>query len=80
MKNFSLLFLFMLGVLAVGSAQDEEAARAYKKAKRALGAYNLDQNANADKLDEAIDMIKIATHRMPPAADADTGLHPVGSC
>ncbi len=72
MKNFSLLFLFMLGVLAVGSAQDEEAARAYKKAKRALGAYNLDQNANADKLDEAIDMIKIATQDATLAADADT--------
>ncbi len=72
MKNYSLLFLFILGVLAVGTAQEEDPSRAYKKAKRALGSYNMDQNANSDKLDEAIDMIQIAAKDATLAADADT--------
>lgn len=72
MKKYSLLLLFILGVLAVGTAQEDDPSRAYKKAKRALGAYNLDQNANSDKLDEAIDMIKIAITDAALAADADT--------
>lgn len=72
MKKYALLFLLILGVLAVGTAQEDDPSRAYKKAKRALGAYNLDPNANSDKLDEAIDMIIIATNDATLAADADT--------
>ncbi len=71
MKNYSLLFLFILGVLAVGTAQEEDPSRAFKKAKRALGAYNLDQNANSDKLDEAYDMMNVAVTDAGLTADAD---------
>ncbi len=71
MKNFSLLFLFILGVLAVGTAQEDDPSRAFKKAKRALGAYNMDQIANTDKLDEAVDMILVAATDAELKADAD---------
>ncbi|WP_235292990.1 tetratricopeptide repeat protein [Portibacter lacus] len=55
MKKFLLLFV---GVLFVGSsiiAQDGK--KAYKKANRLLGTYNLDPSANMDKLEEAKDLI-----------------------
>ncbi|MCF8236697.1 MAG: hypothetical protein K9I85_00935 [Saprospiraceae bacterium] len=71
MKNYSLLFLFILGVLVVGTAQEEDPGHAFKKAKRALGAYNLDQNANMDKLDEAVDMMAVAITDPEMTAEAD---------
>lgn len=69
MKNYALLFLFVLGAVAFGQAQDD-ASRNYKKATRALGAYNLDPGANSDKLDEALEMINSALTDPEIAADA----------
>lgn len=68
MKNYALLILFVLGAVAFGQAQDD-ASRNYKKATRALGAYNLDQDANSAKLDEAVEMINSALTAPEIAAD-----------
>lgn len=55
---FSLLsFLLVIGV-AVGQ---EDPAKALKKAARAMGSYNLDPTNNGGKLDEAKEMIDIAS-------------------
>ncbi|MBP6183525.1 MAG: hypothetical protein KA479_01200 [Saprospiraceae bacterium] len=59
MKKFALFLLLLAGLTGSITAQ-EESDRAYKKAKRALGAYNLDPGANTEKLQEAWDMIGVA--------------------
>lgn len=55
---FSLLALFVFTTITF-SQEDPE--KALTKAGRALGSYNLDPSSNADKLTEALDMIKIAS-------------------
>ena len=59
MKKF-LLGLFSL-VLVVGSLSAQDAKKALKTATKAYGAYNLDARGNAEKLQEAIDALAIAT-------------------
>jgi len=68
MKRFSLLLLLIGAITFQGLAQDE-GDRAFKKAKRALGAFNIDPGANADKLNEAREMIDIAL--ADPTVQAD---------
>lgn len=55
---FSLLSLLLVVGTAIGQ---EDPAKALKKAARAMGSYNLDSANNGDKLDEAKEMIDIAT-------------------
>lgn len=71
MKKLSLLTLMILVTLFQGMAQDE-GDRAYKKAKRALGSYNIDPNANADKLGEAREMMDIAIKDAVVQADPES--------
>lgn len=59
MKKLLILTFVFLGTIAIGTAQ-EDADRAYKKSKRALGSYNLDPQSNAEKLGEAWENIEIA--------------------
>lgn len=59
MKKLLILSLVFLCSVALGTAQ-EDADRAYKKSKRALGSYNLDPMSNAEKLAEAWENIEIA--------------------
>lgn len=59
MKNFLIFTLVFLGSIAICTAQ-EDAERAYKKSKRALGSYNLDPMSNSEKLSEAWENIEIA--------------------
>ncbi len=54
---FGLLFLFL--ITSISFAQDSP-KKAQAKAGRALGAYNLDQAGNEDKLHEAKGLIEIA--------------------
>ncbi|MCO6486022.1 MAG: hypothetical protein J5I41_09650 [Saprospiraceae bacterium] len=70
MKNIAILLLMMGAVLGQSNAQDE-GDRAFKKAKRALGAYNLDPSGNADKLAEASEMIDIAIQDVTVQADPE---------
>lgn len=61
MTNMKKFLFLLIGVLFVGSsiiAQDGK--KAYKKANRLLGTYNLDPSANGDKLDEAKTLINEA--------------------
>ncbi len=51
MKKLILCFLSL--ALAVGTIQAQDAGKALKAAKKALGTYNLDPSNNADKLVEA---------------------------
>lgn len=59
MKRFAFPFLLIL-LAAFPAFTQEDAAQALKKAKRSLGAYNLDPGANAPKLQEAWEGIGIA--------------------
>jgi tetratricopeptide (TPR) repeat protein len=68
MTRISLLLLLIGAVTFQGIAQDE-GDRAFKKAKRALGAFNIDPGANADKLGEAREMMDIAM--ADPTVQAD---------
>lgn len=70
MKKFA-LFLILVAGFTVSITAQEEPDRAYKKAKRALGAYNLDPGANTDKLKEAWDMIAIALSDVSIQADPE---------
>ena len=65
MKKFLLGFLSLILVAGTMTAQD--AKKALKTATKAYGAYNLDARGNADKLQEAIEALEIAT------ADAEIG-------
>lgn len=69
MKKFFVLSL-ALGLASLLVAQDP--AKDIKKAARLLGTYNLDQNANQDKLQEAISLanssINDPTVKMDPSA------------
>lgn len=65
---FPILF-FLLG--AIPAFTQEEATQALKKAKRALGAYNLDPGANAAKLQEAWDGIGAALADVSIQADPE---------
>lgn len=71
MKKLSLLLLMVFVAVSQAMAQDE-GDRAFKKAKRALGAYNIDSNANADKLGEAREMMDIAIKDPLVQADPDS--------
>lgn len=70
MKRIALFALMIFSLLAGAAAQDD-ADRAYKKAKRALSAYNLDPSANADKLREARENIIIALGNATIQADPE---------
>lgn len=55
------ILLLLLGVMMIGSSvMAQEGKKAYKKANRLLGSYNLDPTANADKLGEAQTLINTA--------------------
>lgn len=69
MKNF-LLFAALMMVL--GATAQEDPSKAYKKASRALGNYNLDQIANNADLDEAKTHIDIASAAEPTSMQAQT--------
>ena len=58
MKKLILCFLSL--ALAAGTLQAQDAGKAFKNAKKALGAYNLDPPNNEDKLTEAKKDIDIA--------------------
>lgn len=49
----------------------ETPGQAFKKAKRSLGSYNLDPQSNAEKLDEAWDLINIAVTGDAEKADPE---------
>ena len=55
-----LLFALIPILFSLSLIAQEDPAKALKKATRALGSYNLDQSANAAKLDEAVEYIDIA--------------------
>jgi tetratricopeptide (TPR) repeat protein len=60
MKKIFLLMLLVAGVGTIALQAQETPDRAFKKAKRSLGSYNLDPRSNAEKLAEAWEMIEIA--------------------
>src|SRR5688572_269971 len=69
MKKFLILFL---AVLFAGGLMAQDPAKDIKKAARLLGTYNLDHEAGADELQEAIDLanasINDATVKSDPTA------------
>ncbi len=60
MKKSLFSLLLLLFITTISFAQDPP-KKALSKAGRALGAYNLDQSGNEDKLTEAKELIEIAT-------------------
>lgn len=55
------LILAVLTICMITAVQAQDGTKAYKKATRALGAFNLDPNNNKAKLQEAVDEINVAT-------------------
>ncbi len=55
-----LLFALLPILFTISLTAQEDPAKALKKASRALGSFNLDQAANAGKLDEAVKYIDMA--------------------
>lgn len=66
---FSLLSLLLVVGTAIGQ---EDPAKALKKATRAMGSYNLDPANNTGKLEEAKEMIDIASADATVAGQAKT--------
>lgn len=60
MNKFMLSLLCIVACTLTLSAQVIEPSKAFKKAKRAYTAFNMDQSNNAESLPEAKDMIAIA--------------------
>ncbi|HMV23249.1 MAG TPA: hypothetical protein PKA71_02915, partial [Saprospiraceae bacterium] len=66
-------FLFFLTLLiTTGAFAQEDPSKAYKKASRELGNYNLDQIANRAQLDEAKTNIDFASSMEPTSTQAQT--------
>lgn len=59
-KLFVTLFSFMIAAMSVHAQM--EPSKALSKAGKALSSYNLDPSSNKAKLDEAIELIEIATN------------------
>jgi len=66
------LILGLLAVCLVVSVSAQDGKKAYKKATRALGAFNLDPKNSKAKLQEAVDEITIALEDSETAAEAKT--------
>ncbi len=66
-----LIFGLLSLLLIAGTLSAQDGKKAYRDAKRALGAYNLDPNNNKDKLSEAFTAINEALQDSEMAADAD---------
>lgn len=64
------LILGLLAVCLVLSVSAQDGKKAYKKATRALGAFNLDPANNMAKLQEAVDEITVALEDSEMAAEA----------
>lgn len=71
MKSSWFYLFFAISLCSTSILAQDDGERAYKKAKRALGAYNLDQNANKDKLDEASAAIQEALNYDLVQSDAE---------
>ena len=74
-NNFSIMKKLLLGLLAfclITSVSAQDGNKAYKKATRALGAFNLDPTNNQAKLQEAVDEITTAVNDSETAAAAKT--------
>lgn len=68
-----LLFSFLSFLLVIGVAVgQEDPGKALKKAARAMGSYNLDPTNNGGKLDEAKEMIDIASADATVAGNVKT--------
>lgn len=66
-------FLFFLTLLiTTGAFAQEDPSKAYKKASRELGNYNIDQIANRAQLDEAKTNIDFASSMEPTSTQAQT--------
>jgi tetratricopeptide (TPR) repeat protein len=66
------LILGLLAVCLITAVSAQDGVKAYKKATRALGAFNLDPNNNTAKLQEAVDQITIAVADSEAKAMAKT--------
>ncbi len=68
------LILALAAVMLVFTVQAQNGKKAVRKASSALGAFNLDQNNNKEKLQEAIDQIEIGIEDPETAKEAKTYL------
>lgn len=71
MKKLVLGFL-AIAMLAFSTQAQEDPGKALRKASNALKSFELDQNANLDKLHEAVDLITIAIESSETNGDAGT--------
>lgn len=69
MKKLVLGFL-AIATLAFSIQAQEDPSKALRKASNALKSFELDQNANLDKLHEAVDLIMVAMTSEEVASDA----------
>ncbi len=72
MKNLLLGMLSLL--LLIGTVQAQDAKKAFKSAKKALGNFNLDQTNNRAELKTAVADIKVALEDSEYQADPDSWL------
>lgn len=70
MKKSFLLFVALFGFITLSFGQD--GIKAIKKAGRSLSTYNLDQNANAEKLDAAIALVMENMNAEEVKADSES--------